>query len=87
MRSWKIIIVPHLGVCVQRIFRLLLMLHRSSMTFPMELAAHDHAMLSSLQSVLQRLKDTTLTVFSEALARLQSLQMCVLTRSHHVVTC
>lgn len=81
----KKLMVSHLGVCVQRIFRLLLMLHRSSMTFPMELAAHDQAMLSSLQSVLQRLKDTTLTVFSEALARLQSLQMYVLTCSHHLI--
>jgi hypothetical protein len=79
------IMLSNMGVCVQRIFRLLLMLHRSSMTFPMELAAHDQAMLSSLQSVLQRLKDTTLTVFSEALARLQSLQMYGLTHSHHLV--
>lgn len=53
---------------------MLVMLHRSSLTFPMELAEHDHRMLASLQSVLGRLKQVTLTVFTEALARLQALR-------------
>ncbi len=54
--------------------RYLLMLHRAAASFPTELAEWDLAMLQAYESIIHRLQRTVEAVFTEALARLQSLK-------------